>query len=376
MSLLSRSVQPLAVLAAVGGLVAAIPMTAAAATPAGQHSSAFAVQQVNLVSDQAGVAPLTDPDLVNPWGLALSPTSPLWVANNATDTSTLYTNAADTATATKVPTIRVTFPNAPSLPTGQVFNGGTGFLNNPAVATSEGRFIFSTITGRIESWSPVVDPAEGALETKATVAGASYTGLAIATATAGDQLYAANFGQGRIDVFSSTFAPVKTSFFAFRDFFVPPSFHPFNVQALGGNIFVAYAQVDPKTGRNAVGQGLGIVDEFTPDGQFVSRVATGQSLNAPWGMAVAPASFGALAGSLLIGNFGDGRINVVSPNPGGGFRHFIIDQVRDTTGAPLTIHGLWALTPGTASTGGADAIWFTAGPGGEKHGLLGLLRKA
>ncbi len=375
MSLLSRSVQPLAVLAAVGGLVVALPMTAAAATPAGQHSGAFAVQQVNLVSDQAGVAPLTDPDLVNPWGLALSPTSPLWVANNGTDTSTLYSNAADMAAPAKVAAIRVTFPTAATLPTGQVFNGGTGFLNNPAMPTSQARFIFSTISGTIASWSPVVDPLKGDLETKATVAGASYTGLAIATATAGDELFAANFAQRRIDVFDSTFKQVKTPFWAFRDFFLPSSFRPFGVQALGGDIFVAYAKQDPKTGRALHQRGAGVVDEFTADGMFVSRVATGHSLNAPWGLAVAPASFGPLAGSLLIGNFGDGRINVVQPDSDGGFRHFVVGQLRDTMGHTLVIPGLWALTPGTASTGGADALWFSSGPAGETHGLLGVLRK-
>jgi uncharacterized protein (TIGR03118 family) len=159
MSLFSRTVQPLAVLAAVGGLIVAIPTSAVAGqVQADHHHSAFAVQQVNLVSDTPGTAALTDPDLVNPWGLALSATSPLWVANNGTNTSTLYTSAADTTTAAKVPTIRVTFPAAGILPTGQVFNGGTGFLNNPAVPTSSGRFIFSTITGSIASWSPVVDP--------------------------------------------------------------------------------------------------------------------------------------------------------------------------------------------------------------------------
>jgi uncharacterized protein (TIGR03118 family) len=375
MSLLSRSVQPLAVLAAIGGLVVAMPMTAAAATPAGQHSSAFAVQQVNLVSDQAGKAALTDPDLVNPWGLALSPTSPLWVANNGTSTSTLYTNAADTATAAKVAAIRVTFPKAGALPTGQVFNGGTGFVEDATKPTSSARFIFSTITGSIAAWSPVVDPLQGDLRVEATLPGAAYTGLAIATATAGDELFAANFAQNRIDVFDTNFKQVKKPFFAFRDFFVPQSFHTYNVQALGGKIFVTFAKADPKTGREVFGKGLGVVDEFTADGQFVSRVATGQSLNAPWGVAIAPSSFGPLAGSLLIGNFGDGRINIVRPDSDGDFHHFIVGQVKDTKGAPLTIPGLWALTQATAATGGADALWFSAGPGLGAHGLLGVLRK-
>jgi len=175
-------------------------------------------------------------------------------------------------------------------------------------------------------------------------------------------------------VFSTTFAHVTKSPFAFRDFFLPRSFHPFNVQALGGNIFVTFAKVDPATGRSQAGNGLGAVDEFTADGKFVSRVATGQSLNAPWGLAIAPASFGSLAGSLLIGNFGDGRVNVVSPDKDGDFQHFISSQVHNAAGGVLTIPRLWALTQATASTGGADALWFSAGPGGEMHGLLGVLR--
>lgn len=376
MSLLSRSVQPLAVLAAVGGLVVALPTAATAATPAGQLSSAFAVQQVNLVADQVGMAALTDPDLVNPWGLALSATSPLWVANNGTNTSTLYSNTADTATATKVPTIRVTFPAAGVLPTGQVFNGGSGFVENAAQPTSQARFIFSTITGAVAAWSPVVDPLKGDLEIKATVPGAVFTGLALATATAGDQLYAADFAAGNIDVFDSTFAPVPEPSWAFKDVFLPKNFHAFNVQAINGDIFVTYAIPNPQTGREVFFPGAGIVDEFSADGKFMSRVVTGQTLNAPWGVAVAPSSFGPLAGDLLIGNFGDGRVNVVAPNPGGGFRHFVLGQLRDSSGKTLVIPGLWALVPGTASTGGADALWFSSGPGGETHGLLGVLRKA
>jgi uncharacterized protein (TIGR03118 family) len=242
------------------------------------------------------------------------------------------------------------------------------------VPTSSGRFIFSTITGSIASWSPVVDPLQGDLEIKATVPGAAYTGLAIATATAGDELFAANFAQGTIDVFNSSFAKVTTSPFAFRDFFLPRDFHPFNVQALGGNIFVAYAKINPATGIEIHQRGLGAVDEFTPDGKFVTRIATGQSLNAPWGLAIAPASWGSLAGSLLVGNFGDGRVNVVSPDKDGDFQHFISSQVRNAAGGVLTIPGLWALTQATASTGGADALWFSSGPGSETHGLLGVLR--
>jgi uncharacterized protein (TIGR03118 family) len=372
-----RSIRPLAVTAAVlGGLALAVPTPAFASGGPANHHNGFAVSQVNLVSDQPGAAALLDPDLVNPWGLAASPTSPLWAANNGTDTSTLYTSAPGSGTATKVAAVRVTFPDKPELATGQVFNGGTGFVNTLGAVSGPARFIFSTLTGHIEAWAPGVDPNLGVVETRATVPGAAYTGLALATATAGAQLYASNFAQNRIDVFDGNFNRVHTSPFAFRDFFLPRGFNPFNVQALNGNLFVTYAKIDPKTGRDVPGAGLGFVDEFTPNGKLVARIASRQSLNAPWGVAVAPASWGSLAGALLIGNFGDGTINVVAPSRYGssGFQHRIEGQVRNSaTGKVLVIHGLWMLLNATATNGGADSLWFSAGPGGEKHGLLGLL---
>jgi uncharacterized protein (TIGR03118 family) len=367
--------RPLGVVAAAAGLLA-LGVPAVAATGPSHHQQPFGVHQVNLVSDLPGMAPLTDPDLVNPWGLALLPTSPLWSADNGVDVSTLYSAAPAATTAAKVAAVRVTFPDKPELPTGQVANGGTGFVLSNGTTSAPARFIFSTITGHIEAWAPGVNPNLGDATTKATVTGASYTGLAIATATAGDQLYAANFGQGRIDVFDSTFAPVQTSRFAFRDFLLPRGYMPFNVQTLNGHIFVAYAQVNKQTGRAKDGVGLGIVDEFTVDGRFVARVASRQSLDAPWGLAIAPASFGDLAGSLLVGNFGNGRINVIDLSRHGnkGPGNNKITQLRDTNGKVISIERLWSLTPGTASTGGVDALWFSAGIGNETHGLLGLLR--
>lgn len=364
--------RPLAVAVAIaGGVALGVPGSASAAPPTSHHP--FTVRQVNLVSDVPGAAALTDPDSVNPWGLALGPTTPLWVANQGSDTSTLYTSAADTATAAKVTAVRVTFPDTPEFPTGQIFNGGTGFVNTLGGRSGPARFIFATITGRIEAWAPGVDPGLGNAETRATVAGASYTGLAVATATAGPELYAANFGQRRIDVFDSSFARVALPAWAFRDVFVPKDFAPFGSQTVNGNVFVAYAKVDPKTGRSQDGLGLGIVDEFTPDGRFVTRVATGGALNGPWGLATAPSSWGSLAGDLLVGNFGDGHITAFRSIANG--RFFLpVTQLRDSTGKRITIERLWALTPGTATTGGTDAVWFSSGLDRETHGLVGTLR--
>jgi uncharacterized protein (TIGR03118 family) len=361
--------RPLAVVAAlIGGLTLVAPGTASAHQSSG-HDHGLTLRQVNLVSDLKLPGVLQDPDLVNPWGLSFGPTTPLWVSNQGTSSSTLYSSAAGATTATKVPTVRVTVP----VPTGQVFNGGTGFKLSDG--KTSGRFIFATLTGQIFAWSPPVTPAIGPAELEATVKGAAYTGLAIATAKKGDQLYAANFAQGRVDVFSSTFKKVKQPYWAFRDSHLPKGYAPFNVQTLNGKIFVAYAKVDPKTGRNASGKGLGFVDEYTVDGKFVDRIASRGSLNAPWGLAIAPASWGRQAGALLIGNFGDGRINFVSAKSHGRFEHKIAGQVKNTYGRTLVIPGLWALLPGTATTGGTDSVWFSAGIANETHGLVGVLRK-
>jgi uncharacterized protein (TIGR03118 family) len=381
MSLLRRPGRSVAIIAAaVSTLALATP---AAASADGSHGhghrgqAKLDVKQINLISDRSDVgASLVDPDLVNPWGLALGPTTPLWSANAGTDTATLYNWLPGAPAATKVPTVRVTFPDQPEIPTGQVFNGTTGFTLSNA-ANSQARFIFSTITGRIEAWSPVVDPPQGNAETKATVPGASYTGLALATAKSGPQLYAANFGQGRVDVFDSEFARQPTSMWRFRDKHLPHGYSPFGIATLNGHLFVAYAKVDPVTHRNAVGRGLGFVDEYTPEGRLVGRVASRHSLNAPWGMEIAPPSWGRLAGDLLIGNFGDGRINVIdAEHHGRPFRGDFEGQLRNhKTGHTLVIPGLWTLLRGTASTGGTDSIWFSAGINDEQHGLVGVLRR-
>ncbi len=374
MTLHSRSLRPLVVLAAAAGLVAAAPAIADAA-PAHAHPHAdLATQQVNLVSDLPG-ASLQDPDVVNPWGLALSPTSPLWVANQGTSTSTLYSSAADTTTAALVSAIRVTFPGAQASPTGQVFNGGSGFVVSSASGTGAAPFIFDTLGGHIEAWNPAADGRTGPLTDAASVPGASFTGLAIDSGFT--TLFAADFERGGIDVFDSTFHQTTMPAWAFRDPFLPAAYHPFNIQQLGGNLFVAYAKHDPMTHRDDPGVGHGFVDEFSTSGRFMARIVSRQTLDSPWGLAMAPAAWGDLAGSLLVGNFGNGRVNVVPMNANGGFHHFVAGQLRDsTTGTPLAIEHLWALLPGTASTGGADSVWFSAGIGGEQHGLLGVLRHA
>jgi uncharacterized protein (TIGR03118 family) len=363
-------------IAAGSGLALAGAPTAAFAS-SGYHQAPrhdLKLNQVNLASDIPGLAPLTDPDLVNPWGISHAPTSPLWVSNQGTNSSTLYTLPPGSAAVTKVPTVRVTMAGSVAGPTGQVSNTGTGFVLSNGTVSAPAAFIFATLDGHIEAWSPLVDPLIGNTEDKAAVAGAGYTGLAIASTRQGDRLFAANFAQGRVDVFDSAFGQVKTARWQFRDPRLPRGYLPFNTQALNGEIFVAYDKADPVTHRQAVGRGLGVVDEFSPDGQLISRITSGGALNAPWGLAIAPAGWGHAAGSLLIGNFGDGRINIVA-RQGNHFAHRITGLVRDTsTGKPFAEPGLWGLLPGTAANAGTDALWFTAGLNHEQNGLLGVLR--
>jgi len=354
--------------AAAAALLGAAALIAPATASAHGSRHSLAVQQVNLVSDQPGKAALQDPDLVNPWGMSLSATSPLWVSDANTSVSTLYKSEPGSATATKVPTVRVDVP----LPSGQVSNSGTNFPVSNATTSAPARFIFATLDGRIAAWNPTINPAIGPADIKVTTPGASYTGLAISPAS--DRLYAANFKQARVDVFDGKFMPAKLSRSAFRDFALPKGFAPFNVQTVKDRIFVTYAKPDPATGRSVAGRGLGFVDEYTVDGKLITRVASRGTLNAPWAVALAPAAWGQPDGTLLIGNFGDGRINILQPKSHGRFT--FVDQVRDSHGNTLAIDGLWALLQGTATTGGTDGLFFSSGPDKETHGLLGILRKS
>lgn len=372
-----RSLGPAALLAAAAGGLALVAAPATAFASPGHHHAShrdLKLNQVNLASDIPGMAPVTDPDLKNPWGISLNPTSPLWISNQGTDTATLYSLAPGSSTATKSTAVRVTLQDSVAGPTGQVANTGTGFVLSNGTVTAPAAFIFATLDGHIEAWSPLVDPHLGNTEDKVTVPGAGYTGLALATTKQGDRLFAADFAKGTVDVFDSAFHQVKTTPRQFRDPRLPRGYMPYNTQALNGDIFVTYDKADPATGRAAVRPGLGIVDEFNTDGRLISRIASGGALNAPWGLAIAPGSWGSAAGSLLVGNFGDGRINIFAKQ-GGHFARHVTGQVRDaSTGKPFAEPGLWGLLPGTAATGGTDALWFTAGINHEQDGLLGVLR--
>lgn len=373
--------------------VAALPAAAYASPGPGQrpgpgHPRAaygnLSLTQVNLASDVPGTAALTDPDLENPWGAALTPTSPLWVADQGAKVSTVYSLAPGSSTVAKSSTVRVTIPGTKLGPAGLVANTSDGFVLTDGTVKAPAAFIFSTLDGAIEAWSPKTDPLAGdaTVEVPADTPGQgspAYSGLAIAATPRGEELFAANFGGANfggsgIDVFNSAFQPVTLPAGAFRDPHLPAGYFPFNVQALDGRIFVTYDQKNPATQLEQTGPGIGVVNEFSTSGRFIARIAAGGALNAPWGVAIAPQTWGPAAGSLLIGNFGDGHINIIARD-GSGYAGYVTGQILDkATGQPFAEPGLWSLVPGTATTGGTDALWFTAGIHSEQHGLLGVLR--
>jgi len=344
--------------------VPAICLLALAAIAPAAAGAANAYHVTKLVSDQPGVAAHMDPNLVNAWGLVAGPSTPWWVADNETDLSTLYTGDGD-----PLPLV----VNVPGGPTGIVFNGGSGFVVNDGTNSGAARFVFDTEAGTIRGWSPGVPPPPLSTQTEVGAdrsgVGAIYKGLAIASTDDGDRLYAADFHNARVDVFDGDFGLV-TMPGAFVDPKLPPRFAPFGIQNIGGKIFVAFAKQDPDAEDEVAGRGLGFVDAFDTDGTLLRRVATRGLLNAPWGLAMAPAGFGRFGGDLLVGNFGNGQINAYVERPNGSFEHD--GRLLVPNGRPLAIDGLWALQFGNDSAAGsADSLFFTAGPDDETHGLFG-----
>jgi uncharacterized protein (TIGR03118 family) len=314
-----------------------------------------------LVSDQSNTALLTDANLVNPWGLTESATSPFWSANNGTNTSTLYGGDASGSPWVKNPlTVNVT--GGP--PTGEVFNGASGFLIFNGTTNVSARFLWATENGAISAWA-------GGMTTSVVAgqhAGSVYKGLAIGNNGTSDFLYAADFKNNKIDIYNNTFA-LTTLAGAFVDSTLPAGYAPFNIQNLGGSLYVAYALVDSITGDEVPGPGNGYISKFDTNGNFVTRLVSNGPLNAPWGMALAPASFGAFGSSLLVGNFGDGRINSFNATTGA-----FLGTLNDPLGTPISIDGLWAIMFGNGVGGGdTTSLYFTSGPSGETHGLLGKI---
>ncbi len=331
---------------------------------------ASAYTQTSLVEDIAGgTQRTTDPLLKNPWGLALGATSPMWVANNHSNTSTLY-NGSGTIT----PVIAHLAAGFDVI--GIVANTTTDFVVTNGVATAASAFIFDGEGGAIAGWSGAVDAANAFTKYTATD-GAVYKGLAIANNGTGNFLYAADFVNGKIDVFNATFAKQATTAtsFAFADGTLPAGYGPFNIQAItsGGTtrIYVAYAKHDTSDPADeAAGPGLGVVNVFDTNGVFVKRlVGAGGKLNAPWGLALAPSDFGTLSNALLVGNFADGKIHGYDATSG-----TYIGELGDSTGAAFAVPGLWGLMFGNDAANQPHAtLFFAAGTNGEVNGRYGRI---
>lgn len=319
--------------------------------------------QTNLVSNGAVPAAVIDADLKNPWGISFGPSSPFWVANNGTGTSTLYNGAgAKQGLIVTIPPAPGSPPNTAGTPTGTVFNGSSANFNGD-------RFLFATEDGTISGW-------QGSLGTTAAVrvdnsGSAVYKGLAIA----GDRIFATDFAGGKVDVFDNGYNPITLSG-GFLDPGLPSGYSPFGIQTIGNSVFVTYAKKEAGGDDDVAGPGFGFVDKFDIDGGFQGRLISGvpvdpnSPLNAPWGLALAPSGFGALANLLLVGNFGDGRINAFDPSTGA-----FVSALQDALGNPIVIDGLWGLAFGNSGPGfDANALYFTAGPNDEQDGLFGSLQ--
>ena len=324
--------------------------------------------QTNLVSDISGMAQLQDSQLVNPWGVSRSASSPFWVSDAGMSVSTLYSVDPSTGTVTKVPLV-VSVP----VPSGQVHNGvATDFV----LAGNTSVFIFASLSGKIYGWT-----GDGSATLAATgAAPAVYTGIALGTISGVQHLYAANPAGNRIDVYDNAFTDVNASFSGkWMDSGLPAGIVPFNVANINGNLFVSYAPMSPTV------VGLGVIDEFDTSGNFIRRFATGDSTNVPlydpWGMALAPSNFGKFSNALLVGDFNLGIGTVPPPGGGPGFilafdpaTGNFLGRLKGTDGAPLSIDGLWQLVFGNGKSGGdTGTLYFSAGIQNQKHGLFGSL---
>jgi uncharacterized protein (TIGR03118 family) len=347
-----------------------------------------AYQVTPLVSNLAGKAAVQDPNLQNAWGVAFTPAgSPFWIADNNTGLSTLYDGDGT------IVKLVVTIPCPPTpgqgsscpasaAPTGMVWNPTTspttGFLvpgtNLPA------SFIWDTEDGTLSAWAGGLTPPDNAVlavdnsinPTKKS--GAVYKGLAVGVNANGVFLFATNFRAGTVEVYAPAPAGSSTGFYTpvttdggFLDPNIPPGFAPFGIQNINGDLFVTYAKQNAPKHDDVAGPGNGFVDVFDTDGHLLRRFASQGALNSPWGVARASFAFGLFSGQILVGNFGDGRINVFDSN--GNF----LAQLANANGKALTIDGLWTLTLGGGAKSSSDTLYFTAGPNHETNGLFGTI---
>lgn len=327
-----------------------------------------AYRQRNLVADGPAIpSEQKDPNLVNAWGIAFNPYGVVWVNDNGTGLSTLYDgNGVPQTLVVRVPGPTATVTGTP---TGIVFYGGNAFTVSQAGLTGPSRFIFASEDGGISGWAPNVNLTNAIRVVEAGPDNALYTGLAIGAGGTGGRLYAADFRNGKVDVFGPTFARVTLPGTPFVDPYLPAGYAPYGLQAINGDIYVTYARQSATPGEADTGRRLGFVSVFDPNGVFVRRLVSRGPLNAPWGLALAPASFGAKANRLLVANHGDGTIHAFDLDSGD-WR----GQLRHPDGRPISIDGLWGIAFGSGvANQPTNTLFFTAGPNGGVNGLYGRL---
>jgi uncharacterized protein (TIGR03118 family) len=330
------------------------------------HAQANSYTQTNLVSDTPGLAKVTDPNLVNPWGISFFPGSTFWIADNNSGLSTLYDAQGNIQTLI----VKIPAPNGVagiSAPTGTVANGTTGFPVTSGGTTGPSLFIFDTEDGTISGWNGNGTNAALAVDNSMGGAGAVYKGLALLTNGANTYLLAANFRAPALEVYDANFKLTQLAG-AFQDPTLPAGFAPFGVHVIGTQVVVTYAKQDTPKHDPVNAPGNGFVSLFDNTGVFIRRITSNGNLNSPWGAVVAPAGFGAFGGDLLIGNFGDGAINAFDMTSGN-----LIGQLKDANGQAIVNGSLWDLVFGAGGTGDPNTLFFTAGLANEQHGLFATL---
>lgn len=320
--------------------------------------------QTNLAADLGGTK-TTDPNLKNAWGLAFFPGSPFWVVDNGAGVSTLYDGVGlKNALTVTIPPPSSAAPGTTSAPTGIVWNGGQGF--NVPGTTLPAIFIFDTEDGTIAAWNPGADQNHAILAVDNSGTAAVYKGLALGTNVHGNFIYATNFNAGTVDVFDVNFQQAILDG-QFSDPNLPAGFAPFGIRNIDGDLFVTYALQNSEKHDDVAGVGNGFVDVFDTDGHLLLRFASQGTLNSPWGLTRASFSFGQFSSDILVGNFGDGLINVF--NSKGKF----LGGLFGPDGQPIQIDGLWSLSFGGGKASSPDDLYFTAGPNQEQDGLFGTI---
>lgn len=319
-----------------------------------------------LVSNGGMSANFTDSNLINGWGVAFNPTGFVWVNAEGTGKALLFDGNGQPQS------LIVTIPGlggAASNPTGIVFSGGMDFVVDNDTTNGPARFLFATGQGTIAGWAPNVNATNAITAVDNSGEGASYTGLTLSGNGTTHLLYACNFTKARIDVFDGNFKSVDVPG-GFNDPQLPANYAPFGIQAIGGDIYVTYAkQEEPGGADEAQGAGLGAVNVFDPQGRLIRRIAVHGPLNAPWGIALAPASFGSLGGALLIGNLGDGRIHAYDLRTGRA-----LGALRGTNNQPLVVDGLWGMQFGNGvARQPTNSLFWAAGPNDEANGAYGVI---